>query len=76
LRKVGALDDFFLSGGDSLSATRVLSRLRQDFGVDISLPGLFRSATVAELAREVVRGLAARESEEDMDQLLAELEAE
>jgi amino acid adenylation domain-containing protein len=76
VRKVGALDDFFLLGGDSLSATRVLSRLRQDFGVDISLPGLFRSATVAELAREVVRGLAARESEADMDQLLAELEAE
>jgi len=46
-------DDFFELGGHSLTATQVLSRVRRDFGVELSIREFFELPTVAELARQV-----------------------
>ncbi|WP_405059147.1 amino acid adenylation domain-containing protein [Kribbella sp. NBC_01505] len=43
-------DGFFALGGTSLVAIRMLTRLQQSFGVNITLPDVFRSPTVAALA--------------------------
>ncbi|WP_269856944.1 non-ribosomal peptide synthase/polyketide synthase [Streptomyces sp. RPT161] len=48
--EVGAGDDFFALGGDSILAVRVTSRLRAAFGVDVSPRLLFTHSTVAALA--------------------------
>lgn len=50
---LGVHDDFFDVGGDSLSAARVLSRIRLEFGVEFNVGTLFRATTIAELALEI-----------------------
>jgi amino acid adenylation domain-containing protein len=75
LDAVGAHDDFFAVGGDSLTATRAASRLCQVLGVDLSQRALFERPTVARLAEGVVEALAWRTGESDLEALLAELEA-
>jgi oxalate---CoA ligase len=52
-RQVGADDNFFALGGDSLRATQVISRLRSLFSIDLPIATLFSKATVAELAEEI-----------------------
>ncbi|MEU3539964.1 non-ribosomal peptide synthetase [Streptomyces paromomycinus] len=48
--QVGALDDFFESGGDSLSMVRVLSRIRAGSGAEVSVADFFAAPTVRALA--------------------------
>ncbi|MFJ4465255.1 amino acid adenylation domain-containing protein [Streptomyces sp. NPDC088928] len=49
-------DHFFNLGGHSLLATRLISRIRQTFGVQITVRDLFQGPTVASLAEYVEAG--------------------
>ncbi|MEW5928283.1 MAG: amino acid adenylation domain-containing protein [Gemmatimonadota bacterium] len=51
--RVGVRDGFFESGGHSLRAMRLVSRLREATGLDFALPALFAAPTVEGIAREV-----------------------
>jgi acyl carrier protein len=51
---VGIFDDFFDLGGHSLLAVQLMSRVRQEFGVDLSLELVYSGAfNVAELAAAI-----------------------
>jgi phthiocerol/phenolphthiocerol synthesis type-I polyketide synthase E len=47
---IGANDNLFELGGDSLLAIQLIARIRQAYGVEIHPAGFFKAPTVAELA--------------------------
>lgn len=56
LDKVGRHDNFFTLGGNSLQGTRLITRIRSVFQVDLPITILFRKPTVAELGTEISQG--------------------
>jgi amino acid adenylation domain-containing protein len=48
--QIGVRDDFFALGGNSLSATQVVARVRQLLGVEVPISAMFERPTVAALA--------------------------
>jgi aryl carrier-like protein len=57
LERVGSYDNFFQSGGDSLLATQLLSRIRDVTGVEVSFRTFFETPTVADIARHIATAL-------------------
>jgi amino acid adenylation domain-containing protein len=55
---VGVNDNFFFLGGHSLLGTQLIARLRDAFGVELSLRRVFDSPTAAELSAEIETLLA------------------
>lgn len=73
ISEIGIHDNFFLLGGHSLLGTRLISRLRDIFSVEIPLRRLFEFPTIAGLAETVAKQQRATEEQETRE-LLARLE--
>ncbi len=73
IQGIGADDDFFAMGGDSLLATQLLSALNEQFHVEVPLRDLFEATTPARLAAVIVERQAASVDDELLAAVLAEL---
>jgi amino acid adenylation domain-containing protein len=51
--RIGLDDNFFALGGHSLLALHLLQRVRETFGVELSLPALFRSPTLLAMIEQL-----------------------
>jgi hypothetical protein len=51
--EVGIFDDFLELGGDSLSATTVLTEIHEHYGVELLLSDIFQMATIEQIATAI-----------------------
>jgi len=73
--RVGLHQEFYELGGHSLLAMQLISRLREAFGVELSLRNILEGSTVAKMSQEVECQLQQQEQDEDLDELLDQLES-
>ncbi|WP_218667836.1 condensation domain-containing protein, partial [Porphyromonas gingivalis] len=62
IANIGADDDFFKMGGDSISSIQLVNRIRQTFSVQISVKDIFAAKTVRRLSELVERQKGNRSS--------------
>jgi acyl-CoA synthetase (AMP-forming)/AMP-acid ligase II/acyl carrier protein len=76
MEQVGVYDNFFILGGDSLMATRVVSRVRKAFNIELPISTIFKEPKVVDLAGVIDDVLAKSGAPEhsEMMQALDELE--
>jgi acyl carrier protein len=80
LTEVGITDNFFKLGGHSLAAVEIITHLRENFQVSISLRNLFETPTITALAHLIEQELALKQEEDlaedtEFAQILQDLEA-
>ena len=76
IKQIGVEDNFFELGGHSLLAIQIVSRLRDEFNVDVPMREfLFESPTAAKIAGVISNNLAEDNNDaEAMEKLLTEVE--
>ena len=55
-REVGADDDFFTLGGNSLIGIKIIDRVTQDYGVELSVRAFYLAQTPARVAELIEQG--------------------
>ena len=73
--RVGVHDNFFDLGGESLSAVRLVSRVRQEVNIELSVRELFQTPTIAALALHLLEQWAKSATSANINALLAEAES-
>lgn len=74
IERVGVHDNFQDSGGHSLLAFQLVSRVRDVFQLELPLSSVFESPTVTELAILITHKLTQRADQEKIKELLAHIE--
>jgi acyl carrier protein len=72
--RVGARDNFFTLGGHSLMGAQLIARIRENFGVELSLRSLFEEPTVRGMSAEIeklIRTRLAAMTDDEAERLLA-----
>ena len=75
VERVGVFDNFFEIGGDSLIATRLVSRMRETFQMELSLKWFFNTApTIADMAKNIEQNFIDEAAADELAEALRDLE--
>ncbi|MGA2838336.1 MAG: phosphopantetheine-binding protein, partial [Acidimicrobiales bacterium] len=58
---LGSHDDLFDAGVDSLMATKAVGQIRAEFGIELAIPTIFETPTVAGISRALLAALSGEE---------------
>jgi FkbM family methyltransferase len=72
----GIHDNFFDSGGHSLTATQLVTRIRKNFAVELSLRDFIKYPTIAGLAELIEESILSKASDEKLLALVEMLESQ
>jgi acyl-coenzyme A synthetase/AMP-(fatty) acid ligase/acyl carrier protein len=75
LPRVSSTGNFFELGGHSLLAAQIIARIRDAFQVDLPMKLVFEAPTLSDMARAIEEQLLETANVDEIDSLLAELEA-
>ncbi len=73
IAELGLDDNFFELGGSSLPAVRVVTLLQQQWGIELSIRGLFEAPQLEAFVFAVLQARALTCSEDDLEALVAEV---
>jgi acyl carrier protein len=73
VERVGRRDNFFELGGHSLLAARVVGRLEQEMGVDVTIGDLFERPVLALLAEHIINLRLGEFDADDLAQMLNQM---
>jgi acyl carrier protein len=73
ISRIGIEDSFFYLGGNSLSFTQVVSRIRKSFKVEVPVGVLFDAPTIRQMAQAVLAEQIRSTDKEKLSKLLARL---
>ncbi len=72
--EVGVFDNFFELGGHSILAIKVISEVKETFGIDIQLKNLFENPTVEGLSEAVITEQSNLLEDDELESLLGEID--
>jgi acyl carrier protein len=75
VESVGVHDNFFDVGGHSLAATRIVSEVIKQFGVQVPLQFLFESPTIAAMAAVITENFSNTIGHDVLERIVSELES-
>ncbi|EMS73637.1 type I polyketide synthase [Ruminiclostridium cellobioparum] len=75
ISQIGVYDSFFEIGGDSLQATQLNSRIRDQFGVELPMQDFFNAPTIGETAAAIedIKNSREREAEAEILKMIEQL---
>ena len=68
-RDIGVLDNFFSMGGHSLLTTRLISAIRAEFDVEISVKSVFHNPTISEIGKQISMQIDANNMHKNQSEL-------
>lgn len=74
IAQIGVQDDFSSLGGDSLLVIQLVSRLREEFPIELPLQRFFETPTVAGIATAIAENGAGPKDLNELEQILEEIE--
>ncbi len=73
IEKVGVFDNFFELGGHSMLAMQVISKINENFNVEISIKSLFENPTIDGISTAILEAQMLEQDEDELERLLKEI---
>ena len=74
IEQVGVFDNFFELGGHSMMATQVVSRIQEEFGVELPLRAFFENPTIENIAQAIAQAQLENLESDELNNVLNEIE--